>query len=137
MAQKSILRVRYKSLQNRRIEARKTRPRKRLRRTPTHPLLRLQVLRSPAITPANAEALPAAGKKRKTRPSMPVIPAFSSVEVRLTEKEKEIKALRSDMEKLERLRKRDEDLLRQLCLLLIEKNLVTKDEILKRMNRAG
>lgn len=51
------------------------------------------------------------------------------------EREREFRALQRRVQTLEGLLQRDEDVIRQLCLLLIEKDLVSRDEITKRLSR--
>lgn len=72
---------------------------------------------------------------RRSQKSLGLAPQFASVDVRVGEAEKQIARLAERIAELEQIHKRDEDLIRQLCLILIEKNVTTKDDIVKRMNR--
>jgi len=78
---------------------------------------------------------PADRPRRKTRTSLSVIPQFAGTDARLDEAEKAIATLAARCEQLEKLHTRDEGVIRQLCLLLIEKRVVTRDEILQRVNK--
>ncbi len=52
-----------------------------------------------------------------------------------TDRDQEIRSLQKRVQMLEGLRQRDEDVIRQLCLILIENNIVTREELLKRLGR--
>ncbi len=84
---------------------------------------------------------PGAPRERATRPSQPppvaTHPARSHNQIMpppvAINRDKEIDALQDRISKLEALVARDEDVLRKLLALLIEKGLATRDEIVERL----
>lgn len=75
----------------------------------------------------------AAGRMTGPRATAPgaAVPSANGAD----EREREMRALQRRVQILEGLLQRDEDVIRQLCLLLIEKNLVSRDEVQQRLQR--